>query len=141
MDIIAILEKYSLTLRKLPDFVVHSYFLPEHPTEKELVNWQWDVISPISKKEFDFRLQKDQLKPHNSIFKNGYLVKKVVRIRIERKGGWLVKIDRGHNSMQLWSHKQDFYGKTPEEAVHAAVNYIDKRKIEQETLLKSLGLS
>lgn len=89
MDIVAMLEKYSLTLRRLPDFETDTYFLPENPTQMELDNCHLSVIRSISKEEFDKMIQHNFLSTHNSIFKNGYLLKKVVRIKKSVKvGGW-----------------------------------------------------
>ena len=87
MDIIAMLEKYSLSLRRLPDFETDTYFFPENPTQMELDNCHLSIIRPISKEKFDDMIQRNFLSAHNSIFKNGYLIKKVVRIKKERESG------------------------------------------------------
>lgn len=141
MDIVAMLEKYSLTLRRLPDFETDTYFLPENPTQMELDNCRLSIIRPISKEKFDDMIQRNFLSAHNSIFKNGYLIKKVVRIKKERESGWMVKIGSCHSSIQQWSKKHDFYGKTAEEAVKSAIEYIEKQQREKEALIKTLEIT
>lgn len=138
MDIVAMLEKYSLTLRRLPDFETDTYFLPENPTQMELDNCRLSVIRPISKDKFDNMIQFNFLSAHNSIFKNGYLIKKVVRIKKERKSGWMVKICNNHTSIQQWSKKYDFYGETAEDAVKLAIEHIEKQQREKDALMKAL---
>ena len=133
MDIVAMLEKYSLTLRRLPDFETDTYFLPENPTQMELDNCRLSVIRPMIRRNF--------LSAHNSIFKNGYLIKKVVRIKKERKSGWIVKICNNHTSIQQWSKKHDFYGDTAEDAVKSAIEYIDKQQREVDALMKTLKIT
>lgn len=138
MDIVAMLEKYSLTLRRLPDFETDTYFLPENPTQMELDNCHLSIIRPISKEKFDDMMRRNFLSAHNSIFKNGYLLKKVVRIQKERKGGWMVKICNQHFSIQQWSKKHDFYGETAEDAVKLAIEHIEKQQREKDALMKAL---
>ena len=138
MDIVAMLEKYSLTLRRLPDFETDTYFLPKNPTQMELDNCRLSVIRPISKEKFDDMIRRNFLSAHNSIFKNGYLIKKVVRIKKERKSGWIVKICNNHTSIQQWSKKHDFYGKTAEDAVKLAIEHIEKQQREKDGLMKAL---
>lgn len=138
MDIVAMLEKYSLTLRRLPDFETDTYFLPKNPTQMELDNCRLSVIRPISKEKFDDMIRRNFLSAHNSIFKNGYLIKKVVRIKKERKSGWIVKICNNHTSIQQWSKKHDFYGKTAEDAVKLAIEHIEKQQREKDALMKAL---
>ena len=141
MDIVAMLEKYSLTLRRLPDFETDTYFLPENPTQMELDNCRLSVIRPISKEKFDDMIRRNFLSAHNSIFKNGYLIKKVVRIKKERKSGWIVKICNNHTSIHQWSKKHDFYGDTAEDAVKSAIEYIDKQQREVDALMKTLKIT
>lgn len=138
MDIVAMLEKYSLTLRRLPDFETDTYFLPKNPTQMELDNCRLSVIRPISKEKFDDMIRRNFLSAHNSIFRNGYLIKKVVRIKKERKSGWIVKICNSHTSIQQWSKKHDFYGKTAEDAVKLAIEHIEKQQREKDALMKAL---
>lgn len=138
MDIVAMLEKYSLTLRRLPDFETDTYFLPKNPTQMELDNCRLSVIRPISKEKFDDMIRRNFLSAHNSIFRNGYLIKKVVRIKKERKSGWIVKICNSHTSIQQWSKKHDFYGKTAEDAVKLAIEHIEKQQREKDALMKVL---
>lgn len=138
MDIVAMLEKYSLTLRRLPDFETDTYFLPENPTQMELDNCRLSVIRPISKEKFDDMIRRNFLSAHNSIFRNGYLIKKVVRIKKERKSGWIVKICNSHTSIQQWSKKHDFYGETAEDAVKLAIEHIEKQQREKDALMKAL---
>lgn len=138
MDIVAMLEKYSLTLRRLPDFETDTYFLPKNPTQMELDNCRLSVIRPISKEKFDDMIRRNFLSAHNSIFKNGCLIKKVVRIKKERKSGWIVKICNNHTSIQQWSKKHDFYGKTAEDAVKLAIEHIEKQQREKDALMKAL---
>lgn len=140
MDIVSMLEKYSLTLRRLPDFETDSYFLPNNPTKMERDNCYLSVIRPISKEEFDDMIQRNFLSTHNSIFKKGYLIKKVVRIKKERASGWLVKICNNHSSIQQWSKKHDFYGETAEDAVKLAIDHIEKRRREMDALMKTLEI-
>lgn len=141
MDIVAMLEKYSLTLRRLPDFETDTYFLPENPTQMELDNCRLSVIRPISKEKFDDMIRRNFLSAHNSIFKNGYLIKKVVRIKKERKGGWMIKICNQHSSIQQWSKKHDFYGETAEDAVKLAIKHIEKQQREKDALMKTLKIT
>lgn len=141
MDIVAMLEKYSLTLRRLPDYETDTYFLPANPTQMELDNCHLHVIRPISKEEFDKMIQRNFLSTHNSIFKNRYLLKKVVRIKKERKGGWMVKICNKHSSMQQWSKKYDFYGETAEDAVKLAIEHIEKQQREKDLLMRTLEIT
>lgn len=138
MDIVAMLEKYSLILRRLPDFETDTYFLPKNPTQMELDNCRLSVIRPISKEKFDDMIRRNFLSAHNSIFRNGYLIKKVVRIKKERKSGWIVKICNSHTSIQQWSKKHDFYGKTAEDAVKLAIEHIEKQQREKDALMKAL---
>lgn len=141
MDIAAMLEKYSLTLRRLPDFETDTYFLPENPTQMELDNCRLSVIRPISKEKFDDMIRRNFLSAHNSIFKNGYLIKKVVRIKKERESGWMVKICNNHTSIQKWSKKHDFYGDTAENAIKLAIEYIEKQQREKDALIKTLKIA
>lgn len=141
MDIAAMLEKYSLTLRRLPDSETDTYFLPANPTQMELDNCHLSVIRSISKEEFDKMIQRNFLSTHNSIFKNGYLLKKVVRIKKERKAGWMVKICNQHSSIQQWSKKHDFYGETAEDAVKLAIEHIEKQQREKDALMKALEIT
>lgn len=141
MDIVAMLEKYSLTLRRLPDFETETYFLPTNPTKEELDNCHLHIVKSISKGEFDDMIRRNILSVHNSIFKNGYLVKKIVRIKKEREGGWIVKICNSHYSIQQWSKKLDFYGKTAEEAVKSAIEYIEKQQREKDDLMRTLEIT
>lgn len=141
MDIIAMLEKYSLTLRRLPDFETDTYFLPENPTQMELDNCRLSVIRPISKEKFDDMIRRNFLSAHNSIFKNGHLIKKVVRIKKERESGWMVKICNNHTSIQKWSKKHDFYGDTAENAIKLAIEYIEKQQREKDALMKTLKIA
>ena len=141
MDIVAMLEKYSLTLRRLPDFETDTYFLPENPTQMELDNCRLSVIRPISKEKFDDMIRRNFLSAHNSIFKNGYLIKKVVRIKKERESGWMVKICNNHTSIQQWSKKHDFYGDTAEDAIKLAIEYIEKQQREKDALMKTLKIA
>lgn len=141
MDIIEMLEKYSLTLRRLPDFETDTYFLPENPTQMELDNCRLSIIRPISKKEFDDMIRRNFLSAHNSIFKNGYLIKKVVRIKKERESGWMVKICNNHTCIQQWSKKHDLYGDTSESAIKLAIEYIEKQQREKDVLMKTLKIA
>ena len=141
MDIVAMLEKYSLTLRRLPDSETDTYFLPANPTQMELDNCHLHVIRPISKEEFDKMIQRNFLSTHNSIFKDGYLIKRVVRIKKERESGWIVKICNSYSSIQQWSKKLDFYGKTAEEAVKSAIEYIEKQQREKDALMRALEIT
>lgn len=141
MDIIAMLEKYSLTLRRLPDFETDTYFLPENPTQMELDNCRLSIIRPISKEKFDDMIRRNFLSAHNSIFKNGYLIKKVVRIKKERESGWMVKICNNHTSIQQWSKKHDFYGDTAESAIKLAIEYIEKQQREKDALMKTFKIA
>ena len=141
MDIIAMLERYSLTLRRLPDHETDTYFLPENPTQMELDNCHLHIIRPISKEKFDDMIQRNFLSAHNSIFKNGYLIKKVVRIREERESGWIVKICSSHGSIQQWSMKHDFCRKTAEDAVKSAIEHIEKQQREKDVLIKTLEIT
>lgn len=67
--------------------------------------------------------------------------KKVVRIKKERKGGWMVKICNEHSSMQQWSKKYDFYGETAEDAVKLAIEHIEKQQREKDLLMRTLEIT
>lgn len=71
-------------------------------------------------------------------FYNGFIIRKFNRIERRTGGGWLVKIDNSTNSIQQWNKKTDFYGKTPEEAICKAVEYIEKA---EESNIKKMRLA
>ena len=49
-------------------------------------------------------------------------------------------MDNSANSIQRWDKKFDFYGKTPEEAIYKAVEYIEKAKEEKINKMRLAGL-
>ncbi len=131
--------KYNLTLRRLPDCITTSYWLPQNPTEDELLHVQDEIrASDISKEKYE-RIRSSG-SWDNSRYYNGFVIGKLVVKRKACEEGWLVKIDCGHGSMQQWSKKADFFGKTPEEAIQKAVEYIKVRNARLTKLKQDAGL-
>lgn len=137
-DILSAMQEYNLTLRRLSDTEIICKYLPDNPTKEEIENSYEDVIGEITKERFD----KLQAKGYylNARFCNGFIIRKLVKIKKKREDGWLVKISSSHNSVQYWSKKDDFYGKTPEEAVEKAVKYIEEQRKIKEEIYKKAGL-
>lgn len=134
MDIITTLEKYNLTLRRLPEVVTDTLtYDPASPAE---------VVEMVAGETTAENFAKMQKKGYYNFcrFYNGYIIRKYNRIERHTGGGWLVKIDNGTGCMQQWNKKFDFYGKTPEEAVCAAVEYIEKTKEEKTKEKRLAGL-
>ena len=123
-NIIELMDKYSITLRKLPHFLVISRNLPEHPTKEEVNNMYILKGREMNEDEYNNLVKRGCLREYNSFLKDGFLMKKVVRIRNPKEGGWLAKMDKSHNATQSWNKKTDFFGDTPEEAVMKAVESI-----------------
>lgn len=134
MDIIKTLEKYNLTLRRLPDVVADILtYDPTRPAE---------VVEMVAGETTTENFAKMQKKGCYNFcrFNNGYIIRKYNRIERHTEGGWLVKIDNGAGSVQRWDKKNDFYGKTPKEAICAAVEYIEKVKEEKAKKMRLAGL-
>ena len=134
MNIIKILEKYNLTLRRLPEVVTDILtYNPASPAE---------VVEQVAGETTAENFAKMQKKGYYNFcrFYNGYIIRKYNRIERHTGGGWLVKIDNGTGSIQNWNRKSDFYGKTPEEAICAAVEYIEKAKEEKIKKMRLAGL-
>lgn len=138
IDILSAMQKYDLTLRRLSDTETSSYFIPDNPTKEEIENAHEVVILATTKEKFD-KMQANGCHL-NSRFHNGFIIRKVVRIKKKREGGWLVKIDSSHGAFQHWDMKDDFYGKTPEEAIEKAVKYIEEKRKSKEETYKKAGL-
>ncbi len=133
------MTKYNLTLRRLPDCTITSYWLPQNPTEDELSQAQDEIrVSGISKEKYE-RIRSTGCWD-NSRYYNGFVIGKLVVKHEAREEGWLVKIDSGHGSMQQWSKKADFFGKTPEEAIQKAIDYIQTRDAKLLKLKRDAGL-
>lgn len=126
-DIIELMDKYSITLRKLPHFLVISRNLPEHPTKEEVDNMYILKGREMNEDEYNNLVKRGCLREYNSFLKDGFLMKKVVRIRNPKEGGWLAKVDKSHNATQSWNKKTDFFGDTPEEAVMKAAESIKEK--------------
>lgn len=135
MDIIEFLDKYNLTLRRLPEVVTDV--LTYDPTRTaELV----EMVAGETTAENFAKMQKKGC--YNFCrFHNGYIIRKFNRIERRTGGGWLVKIDNSTNSIQQWNKKTDFYGKTPKEAICKAVEHIKKAKEEKIKKMRLAGLS
>lgn len=48
------MDKYSITLRKSPNFVVISYNLPEHPAKEEIDNMYFSRVRKMDEEGFDW---------------------------------------------------------------------------------------
>ena len=119
-DIIELMDKYSITLRKLPRFLVISHNLPEHPTKEEVDNMYILKGREMNEDEYNNLVKRGCLREYNSFLKDGFLMKKVVRIRKPKEGGWLAKVDKSYGATQSWNKKKDFFGYTAKEAVMKA---------------------
>lgn len=130
----SILEKYNLTLRRLPEVIADILtYDPTSPAE---------VVEMVVRETTAENFARMQKKGHYKFcrFSEGFVIKKFNRIERRTKGGWLVKIDNSINSIQQWNKKFDFYGKTPEEAICAAVEYIEKTREEKIKKMRLAGL-
>ena len=125
-SIFKLMEKYNLTLRRLSDEEVTCYSpildgeLNDNETLVETI-----VKSNVSKEEFEKWQKKGYWQ--SCRFNNGFVIGKAVREVKKREGGWLVKQDNSHGSIQNWNRKFDYYGNTPEEAINKAFEDIEKR--------------
>lgn len=99
-NIIELMDKYSITLRKLPHFLVISRNLPEHPTKEEVDNMYILKGREMNEDEYNNLVKRGCLREYNSFLKDGFLMKKVVRIRKPKEGGWLAKVDKSHDATQ-----------------------------------------
>ena len=139
MNIIEQMTKYNLTLRRLPDCMTTSYWLPQNPTEDELLHAQDEIrASGISKEKYE-RIRSTGCWD-NSRYYNGFVIGKLVVKHKACEEGWLVKIDSGYGSTQQWSKKSDFFEKTPEEAIRKAIEHIQARDARLAKLKQDAGL-
>lgn len=134
MNIIESLEKYNLTLRRLPE-VVFDILTYDPKRQDEVLEM---VLGETSAEKFE-KMQKKGYYNHCR-YSNGFIIKKYNRVERRARGGWLVKIDNSTNCIQQWNEKRDFYGKTPEEAIYKAVEYIEKAKEDTIKKMRLAGL-
>lgn len=136
-SLIKLMEEYGLTLRRLSSRETKTYDVRHYrglPNE-EIIEV---VAAKITQEDFIKMRQKGHYV--NQRWANGFRIAKWVRRTEEREAGWLVKIDNGHGSVQYWSEKHDFFGKTPEEAITKAIKHIKKIKEEKEMYNRLAGL-
>lgn len=125
-NLFELMEKYNLTLRRLPDTETITTSLPNNPTKEELNNAFESVINEMPFEKFKQLQDKGYMK--NCRWNNGYVIGKFTSQIIQRAGGWIVKQDNGHGSNQTWQRKYDYFGKTPKEAIENAVKDIEEKK-------------
>ena len=125
-NLFELMEKYNLTLRRLSDEEVTCYSaIPDRKLNDNETLVETIVKSNVSKEEFEKWQKKGYWQ--SCRFNNGFVIGKAVREVKKREGGWLVKQDNSHGSIQNWNRKFDYYGNTPEEAINKAVEDIEKR--------------
>lgn len=125
-NIFKLMEKYNLTLRRLSDEEVICYSpIPNRELNDNETLVETIVKSNVSKEEFEKWQKKGYWQ--SCRFNNGFVIGKAVREVKKSEGGWLVKQDNLHGSIQNWNRKFDYYGNTPEEAINKAVKDIEKR--------------
>ena len=120
-DLFELMERYNLTLRRLSNTEIISYSFMHY---RGLPNEEVFEADGPSMTEEKFKLKQSQNCFVDDRWDNGKVIRKLVRRTTQREGGWLVKIDGSHGSMQKWSKKYDYFGDTPEEAILKAVKSI-----------------
>ena len=147
-DILSLMEKYNLTLRRLSDTESISYI----PRMEEIDKANSECVSfvDISLEKYNNFVSTGMhiLKPERDKFvsyaddpEHGVVIRKMINKTKPRTPGWLVKIDNGHGSMQMWSRdKGDFFGETAQEAVEKAVAFIENKKKERAALMARLDM-
>lgn len=120
-DLFELMERYNLTLRRLPNTETECYSFMHY---RGLPNEEVFEADGPSMTEEKFKLEQSQNCFVYDRWENGKVIRKLVRKTIQREGGWLVKIGGGYGSTQLWSKKYDYFGNTPEEAILKAVKSI-----------------
>ena len=131
-DIIELMEKYDLTLRRLSSeergFIECRKGEENHPNAVDVVR-----TKGITKEKFDFEKSKgwrdsQHFVPSANDPNVGNAVGKMIRYVKTYQPGWLVKIDHSHGNVQRWDFGKTFEGDTAEEAVMKAVEYIEGKK-------------
>ena len=134
------MEEYSLTLRRLSATETSFTMLPHNATPEEIEMSQECILREMDEESFKRAQEKGYFQKH-AIYRNGFVIGRCVRHVVQKESGWLVKIDGSHGSIQQWNRKKDFFGKTPEEAINNAVEYIEKQKAEKREKRKRAGIS
>lgn len=134
-----LMDKYTLTLRKIGGENIRCYRPVEGQKLKENETLEERIIkSNVSEDEFK-RMQEKGFCSEKCRWENGFLIDTFVRYREYRKERWLVKQTKDNGSMQDWG-RNVFEGKTPEEAIYKAVDYIESYQKEQEEKYRKVGL-
>lgn len=139
-ELITLMEEHSLTLRRLSATETSLTILPSNATPEEIEMSQECILKEMDEESFKKAREKGYFQKH-AIYRNGFVIGRFVRKTVQKESGWLVKIDGSHGSMQQWDRKIDFFGKTPEEAINKAVDFIEKRKLERQERMKKAGIS
>lgn len=138
-NLFELMEKYALTLRRLPTKTYTSYKYDENRTRTDGIIIECPLIE-MSESEF-LKCQK-QGRYATCRWQNGFVIERYYRVMEKRDGGWLVKISGGYGSVQHWDMKKnDFYGVTPKDAIMKAVKHIERTKKETNEKRKKAGLS
>ena len=138
-DLITLMEEHSLTLRRLSATETSSYMLPRNATQEEIEMSHEVILKEMDEESFK-RAQEKGFFQSCAQFRNGFVIGRMISKVVQKESGWLVKIDGSHHSHQIWSRKSDFFGKTPEQAINKAVEYLKKRAEERNERLKRAGI-
>lgn len=138
-DLFTLMAEHSLTLRRLSATESSSYMLPNNATQEEIERSHEVILREMDEESFK-RMKEKGFFQNCAVFRNGFVIGRMVREVVQRESGWLVKIDSSHGSTQKWSRKGDFFGKTPEEAINKAVEYCEKRTKERQERMRRAGI-
>ena len=128
-EIIELMERYDLTLRRLSSKEVSYTECREgdenNPNVEEVVRTR-----NISKEKFEFEELKGWRKyqrfvPYTDDPSRGNAVGKMIRVERLYSPGWIVMIDHSHGNVQRWDYRKTFKCNTADEAVMKAVAYIE----------------
>jgi len=137
-----LMDKYTLTLRKIGGEETMCYRPIEGQKLKGNETLEERIIkSDVSEDEFK-RIQEKGYCSKSCRWENGFMIDTFVRRREYHDEKWLVKQTKDKGSMQDWSRSKGdvFEGKTPEEAIYKAVDYIESYQKEQEEKYRKAGL-
>ena len=145
MDIIELIGKYNLTLRKLPSSVLCGMALNEHNLDyvkRKNIDYRITeeiVKSNCTEEQFEWYVKNRNYHPHKRL-SNGFVIDKFIRYSEQRKGGWACLIDTSYGSTQHFNGDKCFFANTPEIAVKKAVEFIEEQNKEHDEKYKAAGL-
>lgn len=138
VDIIALMEKHNLTLRRVSGEVRELLTYREGEPLKDGETIAEEIVGECTLEDFTDRRAKGFC--CGCRWSNGFIVRMFVCRTKQTKEGWIVKQDNGHGSTQTWDIKKDWFAKTADGAVLKAVKDIEEAARERNEWRRLAGL-